>query len=113
MRVDDPERRVLALEIFDDARQHDVLDDVGKIPGVIGVPVVHRVSKPAEEIKDCRVEQLGSLQRCEMADARQQDQFRSGNAPGEIFGVFELDEFIVLACTIATGTLISARSCAE
>ena len=44
MRVDDPERRVLALQIFDDTRQRDVLDDVGKISRVIGMPVVHEGS---------------------------------------------------------------------
>jgi hypothetical protein len=36
-----------------------------------------------------------------MAHARQEDQFRAGNAPGEIFGVFEFDELIIWRTTWA------------
>ena len=32
-----------------------------------------------------------------MAHARQEDQFRAGNAPGEILGMFGFDELIMLA----------------
>ena len=114
MRVDDPERRVLALEVFDDARQHDVLDDVGEIPGVIGVPVVHENASLPRKRTHCGIEQRGPLQRCEMADFRQDDQLGTRNAAGQEFGMFELDElFMFSPCTIATGTRISARSSAE
>ena len=39
----------------------------------------------------------GRLQRCEMADTGKKDKFRIWNAASEIFGVFALDEFIMLA----------------
>src|SRR6267154_2154001 len=51
----------------------------------------------AEESPDHAVELLRPLQRCEMAHARQEDQFRSGNAPSEIFGMFGFDKLIMLA----------------
>ena len=51
----------------------------------------------AEECQHRAVELLGSLQRCEMADTRKKDEFRMWNAAREIFGVFALDEFIMLA----------------
>ena len=41
MGVDDAERLVLVLQIFDQPGQHDVLDHIGEISGMIGVAVVH------------------------------------------------------------------------
>src|SRR5882757_5103018 len=41
MGVDDAKRLVLLSEIVEQARQHDMLDDVGEISGVVGVAVVH------------------------------------------------------------------------
>ncbi|MGY3076515.1 hypothetical protein ACVWZZ_002886 [Bradyrhizobium sp. LM6.10] len=41
MGVDDAEGARLVLEIGDDARQHDVLDDVSEASGVKGVAVIH------------------------------------------------------------------------
>jgi hypothetical protein len=41
MGVDDAERARLVLEIGDDARQHDVLDDIGEVAGMEGVAVIH------------------------------------------------------------------------
>src|SRR5271165_4649248 len=42
MRVDEAERRRLASEVDEDARQNRVLDDVGEIAGMEGVAIVHR-----------------------------------------------------------------------
>src|SRR4029077_5446718 len=49
--VDDAEGGRLVLQIDQDAHQHDVLDDVGKSPGVKGVTVVHwgRVTTSRDE----------------------------------------------------------------
>ncbi|MFK4584244.1 hypothetical protein ABIF83_007721 [Bradyrhizobium ottawaense] len=41
MGVDDAERPRLVLQIGDDARQHDVLDDIGEVAGVEGVTIIH------------------------------------------------------------------------
>ena len=41
MRVDDAERLVLLLQLFDQPRQHRVLQHVGVVPRMIGVTVVH------------------------------------------------------------------------
>jgi len=41
MGVDDAERARLVLQICQDAREHDVLDDIGEAAGVKGVAVVH------------------------------------------------------------------------
>jgi hypothetical protein len=41
MGVDNPKRLFLLLQVLDDARQHRMLDDIGKVSGVIGVAVVH------------------------------------------------------------------------
>ena len=51
----------------------------------------------AEETAHHPVELLRPLQRREMAHAGQEDKFRSGNAPGEIFGMFGFDKLIMLA----------------
>src|SRR3954451_24452977 len=50
----------------------------------------------AQKCQHCAVELLGPLQWCEMTHAVEHDEFRIWNAPGEIFGVFEPDEFIIL-----------------
>ena len=42
MGVDDAKRRRLVLQVQEKTRQHDVLDDVSKIPGVKGVAVVQK-----------------------------------------------------------------------
>ena len=39
--VDHPEWRRLVLQIDQDPGQYDVLDDVGEIPGVEGVAIIH------------------------------------------------------------------------
>ena len=44
MGIDDAERGRLAAQMHEDARQHRVLVHIGKIPGVKGVAVVHRIS---------------------------------------------------------------------
>jgi hypothetical protein len=41
MGVDDAKRLVLLFQIFDDPAQHDVLDDIGEVSGVIGVGTIH------------------------------------------------------------------------
>ena len=41
MGIDHAEGGWLFLQIDEDARQHDVLDDIGEISGVKGVTVVH------------------------------------------------------------------------
>src|SRR5450755_3369257 len=41
MGIDDAKRRLLVLQIGQNAHQHDVLDDVGKAAGMKGVTVVH------------------------------------------------------------------------
>jgi hypothetical protein len=41
MGVDDAKRGLLFLQIGQHARQHDVLDDIGKAAGMKGVSVVH------------------------------------------------------------------------
>ena len=41
MGVDDAKRLVLLLQILDQPRQHDMLDDVGEISGMIGVTIIH------------------------------------------------------------------------
>src|SRR5262249_18264178 len=51
----------------------------------------------AEKCKHCGVELLGPLQRCKVTHAGKIDKCCMWNAPGEIFGVFALDEFIMLA----------------
>ena len=51
----------------------------------------------AEKCKHRGVELLRPLQGCEVTDSPEQDQFRVGNAAGEIFGVIEFDEFVALA----------------
>src|SRR5687767_1598419 len=51
----------------------------------------------AEKCKHCCIELLRPLQRCEVADTLKIDKFSIWNAPGEIFGVFALDEFVMLA----------------
>ena len=43
MRIDDPKRLVLQLQVFDQPHQHRMLDDIGEIAGVKGVAIVHRV----------------------------------------------------------------------
>jgi len=43
------------------------------------------------------VELLRPLQRCEVAHARQKDQFGAGDTSSEVFGMFTFDEFIMLA----------------
>ena len=42
MGVDHPERGRLAAQMHQDARQHRMLDDVGRTAGVKGVAIVHR-----------------------------------------------------------------------
>ena len=44
MRIHDTEGFVLAFQIFDQARQHDMLDDVSEISGMIDVAIVHGFS---------------------------------------------------------------------
>ena len=44
MGVDDPERRILALEIGDDLGQHRVLEHIGEIARMIAVAVIHRLA---------------------------------------------------------------------
>ena len=46
MGIDDAESGRLAAQMDEDARQHRVLDDIGKIAGVKGMAVVHRISVP-------------------------------------------------------------------
>ncbi len=41
MGVDDAKGLILAFQILDEARQDDVLDDIRKISGVIGVTIIH------------------------------------------------------------------------
>jgi hypothetical protein len=41
MRIDHAERFVFFLQVLKDRHQRDMLDDVGKVSRVIGVPVVH------------------------------------------------------------------------
>ena len=41
MTVDDAERRRLLLQMGQDADQHDMLDDIGKVAGVKGVSIIH------------------------------------------------------------------------
>jgi len=41
MGIDHAKGLILALEIFNNAGKDDVLDDIGKIPGVIGVTIIH------------------------------------------------------------------------
>jgi len=41
MGVDDAKRRLLLLQVSQDAHQDDVLDDVGEAAGMEGVTVVH------------------------------------------------------------------------
>jgi len=41
MGVDEADRRFLARQIDEDARQKDVLEDVGETAGVEGVEIVH------------------------------------------------------------------------
>ena len=41
VRVEIAQRRVLAHQVREDARQHRVLEDVGEIAGVEGVAVIH------------------------------------------------------------------------
>ncbi|EPF84290.1 hypothetical protein L273_00701 [Brucella abortus B10-0091] len=41
MGIDDAKGLLLALQIFDDTGQDDVLDDICKISRVIGVTVIH------------------------------------------------------------------------
>ena len=55
------------------------------------------IARFAEKCKHYAVELLGPLQRCEVTYAREIDKFCIWNAPSEIFGVFALDEFIMLA----------------
>jgi hypothetical protein len=49
-----------------------------------------------EKCKHCLVELIGSLERCEVAHTVQINQSRIWNVLSEIFGVFTLDEFIML-----------------
>ena len=44
MGVDDAEGRRLRAQMHQDANEHRVLDDVGKIAGMKGVAIVHRGS---------------------------------------------------------------------
>src|SRR5215216_1085930 len=55
------------------------------------------IARFAEKGKHYAFELLGPLQRCEVTYARELDKFGTWNAPSEIFGVFALDEFIMLA----------------
>ncbi|MNL64902.1 hypothetical protein D3C87_1891710 [compost metagenome] len=41
MGIDHTEGLILAFEIFNNAGKDDVLDDISKVPGVIGVTVIH------------------------------------------------------------------------
>jgi hypothetical protein len=41
MRVKEAQRRILAHEIDEDARQQSVFEDIGEIAGVEGVTIVH------------------------------------------------------------------------
>ena len=50
-----------------------------------------------DKSKHCRIELLRFLQGSEMAHAVQYDEFRIRNAPRQIFGMFTLDEFVMLA----------------
>jgi len=41
MGIDDPEGRVLFLQVLDQSRQDDMLEHIGEVSGVEGVGVVH------------------------------------------------------------------------
>ncbi len=41
MGIDDAEGLIFPFQIFDKARQDDVLDDIREISGVIGVTIIH------------------------------------------------------------------------
>ena len=51
----------------------------------------------AEKGQHNAVELRGPLQRCKMTHGRQNDELGIGNAARQIFGMFPLDEFIMLA----------------
>ena len=46
VRVEIAQRRVLAHQVCEDAREHRVLEDVGEIAGVEGMAVIHGASPP-------------------------------------------------------------------
>ncbi len=48
MDVEDAERRRLATQMHEDAREHRVLEHVGEISGVKGVPIVHGAQSCAQ-----------------------------------------------------------------
>ena len=64
MSVDEAERRLLALEMNEDARQDGVLEDVGEIAGMKGVAVIHESPKSAAKIRgtnrSLRVQRTGA-----------------------------------------------------
>lgn len=52
VRVEIGKRRLLCLECFQASNQNDVLENVGKISGVIGVPVI-QIEPPAFMFRVC------------------------------------------------------------
>jgi hypothetical protein len=47
--------------------------------------------------KHCGIEEIGTLQRSEVAHTRKKDEGRAWNGPGQIFRVLAFDEFVPLA----------------